>query len=296
MCKNKNILFLSLVFLVYLNGCKEPINHQTAINYLKEDVNFLASDLLEGRETGSEGAKKAANYIASRFKEIGLTSKGTEGYFQEFSFSPKKNPHAQPVENDSIKIIARNVIGFIDNQSENTIIIGAHFDHLGFGDDGSLYKGDPAIHNGADDNASGVAALILLAEVLKDRNLNNNYLFITFSGEEKGLFGSNYFSKNPTVSLENVNYMINMDMVGRLNEENALAINGVGTSPAWLEHLEDIGIDSCYPFASIPFQERIEKYSYPGRQIQSHSKSAGSFDHQRNPRIKRDHRKHQATV
>jgi hypothetical protein len=244
MCKNKNLLFLSLIFLVYLSGCQVSIDDQNTINILQEDVNYLASDLLEGRETGSEGAKKAADYIASRFEDIGLDPKGTEGYFQEFSFSPKKNPHALPEENDSVKITARNVIGFIDNQATNTIIIGAHFDHLGFGDDGSLYKGDPAIHNGADDNASGVAALMLLGNTLKDRNINNNYLFIAFSGEEKGLFGSNYFCKNPTIALEDVNYMINMDMVGRLNEENALAINGVGTSPSFNEHLEEIEIDT----------------------------------------------------
>ena len=225
-------------------GCRQPLNQQNAINQLEEDLSFLASDLLEGRETGSEGAIKAANYIAGRFEVIGLLPKGTEGYFQEFSFSPKKNPHAEPIENDSVKIKARNVIGYIDNGAENTIIIGAHFDQGGFGEDGSLDKGDPAIHNGADDNASGVAALILLGSILKDRNLNNNYLFIAFSGEEKGLFGSNYFSRNPTIPLESVNYMINMDMVGRLNKENALAINGIGTSPSWINHMEEIAIDS----------------------------------------------------
>jgi len=244
MCKNINILFLSLIFLIYLGGCQQPWDKQTIIDHLQEDVNYLASDLLEGRETGSEGAKKAAEYIASRFEDLGLDPKGTDGYFQEFSFTPKKNPHAQPEENDSVKIIGRNVIGYIDNHANNTIIIGAHFDHLGYGNYGSLYKGDPEIHNGADDNASGVAALILLGNALQGRNLNNNYLFIAFSGEENGLFGSNYYSKNPAIPLEDVNYMINMDMVGRLNEENALAINGTGTSPSWKAQLEEISIDS----------------------------------------------------
>ena len=243
-CKNKNILFLSIVFFIYLSSCQKPFNRDTAITSLQNDVNFLASDLLEGRETGSEGAQKAAKYLAERFKELGLSPKGTNGYFQEFSFTPRKNPHAQPADNDSLKIYGRNVIAYLDNGAANTVVIGAHFDHLGYGDEGSLHRGDSAIHNGADDNASGVATMLLLAEVLKDRNLHNNYLFIAFSGEEKGLFGSNYFSKNPTIELESVNYMINMDMVGRLNEENALAINGVGTSPAWMKHIEDINIDT----------------------------------------------------
>ena len=243
MDKNINLLVLSLVFFIYFAGCEQPGRHETAIKSLQTDISYLASDELEGRETGSPGAAKAAEYIANRFRDIGLAPKGTDGYFQEFSFSPRKNPHAAPV-NDSIKIIARNVVGYLDNNTANTIIIGAHFDHLGYGGEGSLHKGDSSIHNGADDNASGVAALLLLAEELTDRNTNNNYLFIAFSGEEKGLFGSNYYSKNPTIDLEEANYMINMDMVGRLNEENALAINGTGTSPDWKDIIEDIKIDS----------------------------------------------------
>ncbi|MCB0593081.1 MAG: M28 family peptidase, partial [Phaeodactylibacter sp.] len=121
--------------------------------------------------------------------------------------------------------------------------IGAHYDHLGHGIMGSLYAGDPAIHNGADDNASGVAALLRIAEELKKgRAKNNNYLFMGFSGEEMGLFGSKYFANNPTINLGKVNYMLNMDMVGRLNEEKVLAVNGAGTSPAWKEAIENLSI------------------------------------------------------
>lgn len=243
MDKNINLLFFSLVFFIYFTGCETPEKQESSLKYLQNDIGFLASDELEGRETGTEGAVKAAEYIADRFKEIGLDPKGTDGYFQEFNFSPRKNPHTAPSD-DSIKITARNVVGYLNNEVPNTIIIGAHFDHLGYGDENSLHKGDTSIHNGADDNASGVAALLLLAKKLTGRNMNNNYLFIAFSGEEKGLFGSNYYSKNPTVDLKNVNYMINMDMVGRLNEENALAINGTGTSPSWNEIIDDIDIDS----------------------------------------------------
>ena len=112
---------------------------------------------------------------------------------------------------------------------------GAHYDHLGYGGEGSLYRGEPAIHNGADDNASGVAVLMQLAEDLQQmpNAKNNNYLFIAFSGEEKGLYGSNAWSKHPTLPIDSLNYMINMDMVGRLDSLGHLAINGVGTSPAW---------------------------------------------------------------
>ena len=128
-----------------------------------------------------------------------------------------------------------NVLGFIDNKAENTIVIGAHYDHLGLGGDESLYRGEPAIHNGADDNASGVAGVIELARYIKAYGpKNNNYLFMAFSGEEKGLLGSGYFAKNPSIDLLKVNYMLNMDMIGRLKTEDpTLIISGVGTSDAW---------------------------------------------------------------
>jgi len=115
--------------------------------------------------------------------------------------------------------------------------LGAHFDHLGYGEDGNSRHTmtEPAIHNGADDNASGTAALIELSKKLKASSLkNNNYLFIAFSGEELGLYGSKYFTEHPTIDLKTVNYMINMDMVGRLNDSSkVLTIGGYGTSPAW---------------------------------------------------------------
>jgi aminopeptidase YwaD len=135
------------------------------------------------------------------------------------------------------KRTGHNVAGYIDNGAATTVIAGAHFDHLGYGEDNnSMYRGsEKLIHNGADDNASGVAALIELAKLLKSsRFKNNNYLFLAFSGEELGLFGSKYYSEHPTIDLGKANYMINMDMVGRLNDSSkVLTIGGYGTSPAW---------------------------------------------------------------
>jgi hypothetical protein len=137
------------------------------------------------------------------------------------------------------KRYGHNVIGFINNNAATTIILGAHYDHLGYGEDhNSLYTGaTPQIHNGADDNASGTGALIELSKMLKAANYkNNNYLLIAFSGEELGLFGSKYFTEHPTVDLSKVNYMINMDMIGRLKDStHGLSIGGFGTSPSWGE-------------------------------------------------------------
>lgn len=134
-----------------------------------------------------------------------------------------------------------NVIGYVDNGAASTIILGAHYDHLGYGEDhNSLFTGGTQqIHNGADDNASGTAALIELGKQIKNSKLkNNNYLFIAFSGEELGLYGSKYFTEHPTIDFTRTNYMINMDMVGRLNDSaHGLTIGGYGTSPVWGQQL-----------------------------------------------------------
>ncbi|MEO6489086.1 MAG: M28 family peptidase [Ferruginibacter sp.] len=137
--------------------------------------------------------------------------------------------------------VGHNVIAFLNNNAPTTVVIGAHYDHLGYGEDhNSLYAGDiPMIHNGADDNASGTAALIELGKLLTSSGIKkNNYLLIAFSGEELGLYGSKYFTEHPAVSLSGINYMINMDMVGRLNDStHGLSIGGFGTSPLWGQRL-----------------------------------------------------------
>lgn len=141
------------------------------------------------------------------------------------------------------KRTGNNVIGFINNGAPNTIVFGAHYDHLGYGEDGNsmLRSGEKQIHNGADDNASGTAALIELARQMKQsKDKKSNYLFIAFSGEELGLYGSKYFTEHPTISLSSVNYMINMDMVGRLSDSSkTLTVGGYGTSPAWGSLFQD---------------------------------------------------------
>lgn len=244
----KSIFFSLIVassLVVSLSSCDSPPSDKQLLSNLKNNVTFLAADDLEGRAIGTEGEVKAADYLAKEFKKLGLAPKGTEGFFQSFTVSKPSNPHEEAViGTDGEGITGRNVVGFLDKKSDKTIVIGAHFDHLGMGGSGSLHRGDSAIHNGADDNASGTAALLALAEILKHEELSSNVLFIAFSGEENGLWGSNYFVKNPTIDLATVNYMINMDMVGRLNEEKSLAVYGVGTSPSFPSILDPINSDS----------------------------------------------------
>lgn len=227
-----------ILFLALLCSCK---TERIVENRIKQDIEVLADDKLKGRSTGTEGEILAAAHIAERFKTLGIQPKGTNEYIQAFTFSPKTDPHAEVQYGEGsseTSITGRNVIGFIDNEAENTIVIGAHYDHLGMGDEGSLHRGETMVHNGADDNASGVAVMLHLADRLLEGNTNNNYLFIAFSGEEMGLLGSNYFVKNPTIDITKVNYMINMDMVGRLKKNKSLAVYGIGTTPIWKETVE----------------------------------------------------------
>ncbi|MDG2139431.1 MAG: M28 family peptidase [Flavobacteriales bacterium] len=226
------------LFLIFSSCTLSNQNKEEIINKMIDEVTYLASDELEGRETGTDSEKLAADYISSKFNEYNLIEKGTQGYLQYFNATIKENPHTQTIKK---KIKGINVVGYIDNSQDETVIIGAHYDHLGYGHFGSLYDGEKEVHNGADDNASGVSIMINLAKTL-NKIKEYNYLFIAFSGEEHGLFGSSFYAKNPTIDLKDVRFMINFDMVGRLNEDKTLAINGIGTSSYWDELINDANI------------------------------------------------------
>ena len=139
------------------------------------------------------------------------------------------------IQFEQAKRTAHNVAAFIDNHATNTVIIGAHLDHLGYNEDKNALDINGFIRNGADDNASGTAALIEIAKMLSHQSpKNNNYLILHFSGEELGLFGSKYWLEHPTLK-SSFNYMINMDMVGRYDTARKLTVGGYGTSSKWAE-------------------------------------------------------------
>ncbi len=159
-----------------------------------------------------------------------VTNEGLKKYFNDITSFYTINCMTD-LEHVSRK--ARNVIAYINNNAPNTVIIGGHFDHLGYGEDNNSLDGFGQIHNGADDNASGTAAVIELSRILQNTKAkNNNYLFIAFSGEELGLFGSKYWLEHPSIKIS-PNYMINMDMIGRYDTARKLTIGGYGTSPVW---------------------------------------------------------------
>lgn len=146
-------------------------------------------------------------------------------------------------EVEEIKGIDRNVAGFLEGNDDSLkneyIVIGAHYDHLGMGIEGSLYKGtEPEIHHGADDNASGTAGVMELAEKfasVKD-HLKRSIIFVTFSGEELGLIGSDYFVNHLPIPTDKIDAMINLDMIGRLRDKE-LTVYGTGTSSSWKDIL-----------------------------------------------------------
>ncbi|MDX9941255.1 MAG: M20/M25/M40 family metallo-hydrolase [Bacteroidales bacterium] len=126
-----------------------------------------------------------------------------------------------------------NVAGYWDNGAPTTVIIGGHYDHLGYGGSGSRSPGEHALHPGADDNASGTAGVLEAARYLVQSDLKkHNYIFIAFTAEEKGLIGSRYFADSEAYDMGKVNYMFNFDMLGRLTD-NKLSLIGTGTTPIW---------------------------------------------------------------
>lgn len=222
--------YLVLIFLLgighYAQCQSNNRSPKKSVARMRKSVDYLASDRLEGRRTGTAGEKLAYDYISNEFNKAGLSPLGDSGTFlQAFEVGNKE------------KRTGHNVLGFIDNNAPSTIVLGAHFDHLGYGEDkNSLYSDSvPMIHNGADDNASGTAMLLELSKWLKKSSLKKyNFLIASFSGEELGLFGSKYLTEHFPLPIGQVNCMINMDMVGRLNDSShSISIGGYGTSPAW---------------------------------------------------------------
>lgn len=231
--KSLILSFMLTPFTILSQDCSE-INKKR-VTRLQADIITLASNEMEGREPGTNGEIKARDYIISRMQEIGLKPKGTDCFIQAFTYSE-----------GNAAIQAHNVVGFIDNGAEKTVVITAHYDHLGYGGSGSKYKEPSQIHNGADDNASGTAALLELAHLIKNNNIkeHNNFLFIAFSAEEKGLLGSKYYVMNPSLNLNEINYVLNMDMLGRMEPGMALTVEGLGSSLIWESSLKEIECDA----------------------------------------------------
>jgi len=185
---------------------------------LQQFVETLADDVFEGREAGSRGGHAAARYIVKRLEQLSVTPAGIDGqFFQMF--------HGN----------FRNLLAVIEGSDpalrNEYILVGAHYDHVGYGTPNNSFGPIGYIHNGADDNASGTAALLELIEALLQlpRSPKRSVLIAFWDGEEKGLLGSRYWVRNPTVPLEKVRLAVNLDMIGRLRD-GRLDVGGTRTA------------------------------------------------------------------
>ena len=209
----KNSFYLFLLFLSFT----EPLSSQSINESLvKKHIYTLANDSMQGRKAGTEGIEKAAKYIEGQFKKIGLKYFNNNSFRQTFNYKNKRSRNQEELN-------LFNVVGFLEGneKKDEIVVISAHYDHLGMKSSGA---GD-LIFNGANDNATGVAAVLALAEYFKSKNNNSrSILFIAFTAEEMGLVGSNYFGK--TISPESIVAGINIEMIGKESP--------FGPNTAWL--------------------------------------------------------------
>jgi hypothetical protein len=235
------VLLLTAVLLplpqtVRGQACPDPAALTRGLAGSIATVRYLADEALEGRLAGSPGERCAGEYIAERFRALGLQPAGAEGsYFQDVPLASVVNPHAPGGTGRNVAALLQ---GSDPERLGEIVVIGAHYDHLGRGAFGSLepdHRG--AIHSGADDNASGVAAMLRAAELLTQQRPGRSILFLAFTGEEAGLLGSAHFVRNATVPVSGMRAMLNMDMVGRLGA-GPLIIYGVDTAAEWRAVLE----------------------------------------------------------
>jgi Zn-dependent M28 family amino/carboxypeptidase len=206
--KIKSCLFIS-VLIVMNCACAENTIAQSERQLLK-DVETLSSDKYEGRKTGTRGSELARSYIRERFKTIGLKFYGTS-YESSFSFKSKDS-----------RITGKNIIGYIQGKTDNVIVVSAHYDHLGIVNN--------EVYNGADDNASGVAGLLYLAEYFAKNPPDHTLVFAAFDAEEMGLQGAKAFIAKPPVTLSRIGLNINMDMISH-NDIGELYVCGTFKYP-----------------------------------------------------------------
>lgn len=238
-------MYKTLLFLLLLYPFTGVSQSDITENELHDHLLFLTSDKNAGRYPGTKGNRKVVRYLIKDFKKQGLL--------------PFEKKHKQPFKvrlrvdkGEREKPLAKtnNVVAYLEGNDpilkHEYIILGAHYDHLGLGSPGSKSDKKNTIHYGADDNASGTASLLEIAEKIaaNKNDLKRSVIFIAFGAEEQGLVGSRHFVEHPLVPLSQIKLMINMDMVGRLNEENHVYINGAGTFPGGVKLMQNLGESS----------------------------------------------------
>jgi aminopeptidase N len=248
---------------------------------LQDHIRRLTADDMDGRGPGTAGLDRAAEYIVEEFRKAGLRPALEGGQWKQVFVPPESvitEPVALPAGAAWGKIELANIVGLLpgepgdiepgegsaptggsETNGNEVVILGAHYDHLGAAPDGALFRG-------ADDNASGVAALIEIARnLVEEAPYPRDVLFIAFSGEEEGTLGSRYYVEHPVLPLERTVAMINLDAVGRMEDRKLFAL-GSGSAAEFKQILKginlgyrlDLAMPESGPFASdqIPFAER----------------------------------------
>jgi len=226
----KKILLLVLLLLIgSLISIPEikATNDDIRVHDFQNHITYLASDELEGRSSGTQGDQLAKDYIINHFTNAGLPTKRIVEVQEHYVYKDRKNKKN--------KVLTYNIIatlpGTDDKLKDEYVVIGGHYDSVS----NKLDK----IHNGADDNASGTSMVLELFEKFAASNTNKRTLiFMAFGGEELGLLGSKYFVNNPTIDLQKVQLMVNLDMVGRLDNEKNLQLGGTLTAVDFDKKLE----------------------------------------------------------
>ncbi|MDH3456864.1 MAG: M20/M25/M40 family metallo-hydrolase [Gemmatimonadota bacterium] len=242
-----------------------------AVERVTSDLRFLAEDAREGRGVGTEGLDQAAEYVAQSFRAAGLEPGGPDGFFQYFEISPSA-PGAAHTNLGGSRV--RNVIGVLPGRGPlagQVVVVGAHYDHLGYGI--AQFSLDPdsvqVIHNGADDNASGTAALLEIARLLGARNDANRrtIAFVAFTAEELGTIGSQYYAEHPVLPHDSTYAMLNFDMVGRLRGDSLVVI-GAASAEELQQIVESVNTDFAMSLAwqSDPWG-RSDHSSFYAKQI-----------------------------
>ena len=221
----KNILYISILFLVSCASNMpdvsapeiKPTESDITIEDFKTHIEFLSSDQLQGRGAGTEGDKIAVNYIKKRFYDA-APNKGRVEVQEHYVFKDRRQKKD--------KVLTYNVIGYLVGNDKKLkdefVVIGGHYD--------TTANAPGKINNGADDNASGTSMVIELFEKFASTNNHKRTLvFMAFGGEELGLLGSKHFVNNPTIDLDKVHLMVNLDMIGRM-EDNNVQLGGAATA------------------------------------------------------------------
>ncbi|MGM0636576.1 MAG: M28 family metallopeptidase [Bacteroidota bacterium] len=217
----------------------------------------FASEEFEGRGTGLPGQKKAAEYLANHYKDLGIEPGNNSSYFQEIPADFLGDEYGD----------TENVLAFIEGSEkpEEILVLSAHYDHLGIDDDGTIYYG-------ADDDGSGTVALLEIAEAFKLAAEDGNgpkksILFLHVSAEEIGLLGSKYYAENPVFPLENTVANLNIDMIGRTDTEYQAEVDYIYIIGAdrISQELHDINEAANNEFAEIELDYKYNAEDEPMR-------------------------------